>query len=93
MAYVSVTCNGTCTGTCKGTSSACTRPCFKDIAESFTECYRGWLENNTVPIVMDDVRCDEDDTNISNCSVSFISHNCDHRFDVWLQCKGKWLDM
>ena len=37
---------------------------------------------------MDDVQCNEDDKNISNCSARLMSHNCGHYGDIWLQCKG-----
>ena len=39
---------------------------------------------------MDDVQCNEDDKNISNCRARLMSHNCDHGEDIWLQCKGKF---
>ena len=38
---------------------------------------------------MDDVKCDEDDKNISDCKASFIRHNCNQEENIWLQCKGK----
>ena len=41
-------------------------------------------------IVMDDVHCNEDDKNISNCSARLMSHNCGHDEDIWLQCKGNF---
>ena len=37
---------------------------------------------------MDDVRCDEDDKNISDCSAIFSNHNCKRSDNIWLQCKG-----
>ena len=40
---------------------------------------------------MDDVQCNEDHKNISNCSARLMFHNCDHGEDNWLQCKGKFL--
>ena len=52
---------------------------------------RSWLQEHEVPIVMTDVMCFEDDKNISDCSASFISHDCDHSEDIWLQCKGNLL--
>ena len=38
---------------------------------------------------MDDVLCDEDDTNILNCSATFMSSDCNHLENVWLKCRGK----
>ena len=40
---------------------------------------------------MDDVLCNEDDKNISNCRARLMLHNCGHGKDIWLQCKGKFL--
>ena len=40
---------------------------------------------------MDDVQCNEDDKNISNCRAKLMSHNCGHDQDIWLQCKGKFI--
>ena len=51
--------------------------------------YRSWFDENEVPIVMDNVKCDEDDKNILDCSASFIRHNCNQEQNIWLQCKGK----
>ena len=39
---------------------------------------------------MDDIQCNEDDKNISNCRARLISHYCRHDEDIWLQCKGKF---
>ena len=44
-----------------------------------------------MPIVMDDVQCNEDDKNISNCSARLMSHSCGHGEDIWLQCQGIFL--
>ena len=43
-----------------------------------------------MPIVIDDIQCNEDDENISNCRARRMSHNCRHGEDIWLQCKGKF---
>ena len=48
---------------------------------------RKWIESNSVPIVMDDVRCDEDDEDITDCSGKLVSHNCGHSEDIWLICR------
>ena len=53
--------------------------------------YRDWLEDNDVSIVMDDIQCNEDDKNISNCRARLMLHNCGHGKDIWLQCKGIFL--
>ena len=55
-------------------------------------CNRSWLDGNAVPIVMNDVKCGEDDKNIMDCSYTLImpiSWRCHHGNDVALQCKGK----
>ena len=57
--------------------------------EKLCQYYRSWLDNNTVPIVMDKVKCDDDDMDISDCSATLMSHDCDHSEDIWLHCKGK----
>ena len=48
-------------------------------------CNRSWLDGNAVPIVMNDVKCGEDDKNIMDCSYT----QCHHGSNVALQCKGK----
>ena len=40
---------------------------------------------------MDDVQCNEDEKNVSNCRARLMLHNCGHGEDIWLQCKGKFL--
>ena len=47
------------------------------------------MDDNSVPVVMDNVRCGEDVKDISDCRFVSMSHNCDHSEDIWLQCKGK----
>ena len=37
---------------------------------------------------MNDVHCDEDDQNFSNCSADFLSGVCDHTQVIWLDCRG-----
>ena len=54
--------------------------------------YRIWLDENAVPIAMDELQCNEDNDNIKDCSARFISHECDHSDDLWLQCKGNMTD-
>ena len=39
---------------------------------------------------MDDVQCNEDDKNISNCNARLMSHDCGHVKDIWLMCKGEF---
>ena len=51
--------------------------------------HRTWLDENSVPVVMDNVRCAEDVKDISECRFISMSHNCNHSEDIWLQCKGK----
>ena len=50
--------------------------------------HRTWLNDNSVPVVMDNMRCGEDVKDISECRYISMSHNCDHSEDIWLQCKG-----
>ena len=64
-------------------------PVNQTIIASQNTCYRNWLDDNNVPIVIDNVDCNEDDKSISNCSARLISHNCGHEKNIWLQCKGK----
>ena len=51
--------------------------------------YRSWFDENDVPIVMDNVKCNRNDENISDCGAIFSTHNCDHREKIWLHCQGK----
>ena len=55
-------------------------------------CYRNWLDDNDVPVVMGDVQCNQYDKNISSCRARLMLHNCGHGVDIWLQCKGKFLN-
>ena len=40
---------------------------------------------------MDDIQCNDDDKNISDCRARLRLHNCGHGKDIWLQCKGRFL--
>ena len=48
---------------------------------------------NSVPIVMNRVKCDESDENMTKCSVNAhyppAVRYCDHKEDVWLDCSGE----
>ena len=63
--------------------------CQKLKKSRILQYYRTWLNDNSAPVVMDNVRCGEDVKDISECRYVSMSHNCDHSEDIWLQCKGK----
>ena len=59
-----------------------------DAPSRILQYYRTWLDDNSVPVLMDNVRCGEDVKDISECRFISMSQNCDHREDIWIQCKG-----
>ena len=38
---------------------------------------------------MDNLKCNGNDKNISDCSAIFSTHNCRRSDNIWLQCQGK----
>ena len=46
------------------------------------------LEQAGVEIIVDDIRCNDTATNITDCEARLFEHNCAHSENLWLRCAG-----
>ena len=48
--------------------------------------FRSWLNETSMPIIMDEVQCSHTDVTLSMCYKRIMRHNCDYDDRIWLRC-------